>query len=302
MSGSHLTPAQSGAAPRPGTPLILCADDFGYGAGVNRGIVALAARQRLSAVSCITIGGDFRASAPELAELEGALDIGLHLTLTELGPAGPMPALAPDGRFPAIGELLRQAYRGKLAAPEIRDEILRQLEGFRTAFGRNPDFLDGHQHVHLLPTVRDAVLALFEMRELHRAHTYLRDCHEPAGAVVARRVAVPKALFLAALGRSLHRAIRRRGLAANDSFRGIYDFDPAADYRALMRRFLRGPGARPLAMCHPAAPAFAPLPGDPIAPARIREFAYLASAAFPEDLAEAGVRLARFGETGTGRA
>ena len=28
---------------------------------------------------------------------------------------------------------------------------------FIEAFGRPPDFLDGHQHVHLLPQVRDAL-------------------------------------------------------------------------------------------------------------------------------------------------
>ena len=37
-------------------------------------------------------------------------------------------------------------------------EIATQLRAFIDTFGRPPDFLDGHQHVHLFPQVRDAFL------------------------------------------------------------------------------------------------------------------------------------------------
>ena len=45
-------------------------------------------------------------------------------------------------------------------------EVRAQFEAFADAFGRPPDFVDGHQHVHLFPQVREAVL---ETRELDRA-------------------------------------------------------------------------------------------------------------------------------------
>ena len=80
-------------------------------------------------------------------------------TLT--APFKPMtPDFAPLRRRPflpladhaALG-LLRRLRPGPLAI-----EIAAQLAAFTRAFGRPPDFVDGHQHVQLFPQVRDAFL------------------------------------------------------------------------------------------------------------------------------------------------
>ena len=54
--------------------------------------------------------------------------------------------------------LLRAAMRGACGQKSLVIEIASQLRTFIDAFGRPPDFLDGHQHVHLFPQVRDAFL------------------------------------------------------------------------------------------------------------------------------------------------
>ena len=272
--------------------LVLCADDFGLSPGVSRGIADLAHAGRLSAVSCMAASPDFVASAPLLKGLERNCDIGLHVTLTALAPLGPMSSLAPNGRFPALGTLMRRLLLVSPAA-EILDELRRQLDRFGSVTGWAPDFVDGHQHVHVLPGVRQALLRLFETGELDAQTTYVRDCHEPARHVLGRGVAVPRALLISWLARPLHAELGRRALRRNRGFSGINDFSERRDFGALFRRFLRNAGPQPLVMCHPGHPDEAIRGRDPIVARRADEQAYFAGEAFRADLEAAGFRLGR---------
>jgi hypothetical protein len=119
---------------------------------------------------------------------------------------------------------------------------------------------------------------------------YVRTSVERRRTILGRRVNSGRALAFAWAGGSLARALRGRGVATNDGFSGVYDF-AAADYRALFRRFLKDVRDRTIVICHPAE---GEAPGDPIAAARTREYAYLAGGQMPADLAEAGVRVCRF--------
>lgn len=273
--------------------LIVCADDYGLGAGISRAIVALIERGRLSATSCMTVSPRWPEDAAALRPLQDRADLGLHLTLTELPPLGAMPDLAPHGRLPAIGELMRRAWTGRLAPQEIAAEVDRQLTAFAAELGRPPDFVDGHQHAHLLPVVRDIVLERLQALNA-RGTVYVRVCDEPALAVLRRGVAVPKALFLSALSRGLRRRVTAAGLPANDSFRGVTDFGSRERFGDEMRRFLEGPGERPLVMCHPGFADGEAVVPDAIAAQRPHEAAYLAGPRFLGDLAAAGCRIGRF--------
>jgi len=275
-------------------PLVLCADDFGLAPGVNRAIHALAVNGRLSATSCMVTAPAWGAAQSLLPEIAAVCDVGLHLTLTDLAPAGPLPRLAPEGRLPTLGALTKQAFLGRLDRHEIGAEIERQLAALEAALGRAPDYIDGHKHVHLLPVVRTALLDLFRAGRLDRARTYVRSCWETPRRVVARGIAVAPTLATSALAASLAKAARRTGVAANDSFRGMNDFGRARPFGALFRRFAAGPGARPLIMCHPGFPDAALAALDPVVERRQDEFDYLAGPEFTRDLAAAGRRLARF--------
>jgi len=290
-------PWRTPPAPEALRPLLLCADDFAISEGVSEGILRLADAGRLTAVGCMTGSPLWSALAPGLASVAARCDVGLHLTLTDQTPLGRLPRLAPDGRLPGRDRLLALALAGRLAddgiAGEIDAEIGRQWQAFVDARGRPPDFVDGHLHVHLLPVVRDALCARLAGCTAD-ARPYLRICWEPPAAVVRRRVAVGKALLLAALSRPLRREAGRRGLAGNDSFRGIHGFDPRVPFGPLMRRFLAGAGDRPLVMCHPGFVDARLRAIDPVTEQRRVEYDYLASERFADDLAAAGVRLARF--------
>ena len=86
--------------------------------------------------------------------------LGLHVTLT--APFEPMSeGFTPlrDGRFlPHQTKMLRRHLARRCEPERWRSKIATQLRAFIDAFGHLPDFVDGHQHVHLLPQVREALL------------------------------------------------------------------------------------------------------------------------------------------------
>jgi len=277
-------------------PLIVCADDYGLAPGVSCGILELVAAGRLSAVSCMSLSRFWPEHAGWLVPLADRVDVGLHLTLTTLPPLGPMPGLAAKGRLPGLGRLMADAYLRRLPLDEVGAEFERQFDAFVAALGRPPAFLDGHQHVHQLPGVRDLVLDLYR-RRLAGSGAWVRACAEPLPAILRRGVEPVKAMVIALQGQALARRLKATGVPSNDSFRGVYDFSGRVPYGQLLPRFLQGRGDRPLVMCHPGHADVDLVDVDSVTDQREVEWRYFSGDAYPTALARAGCRLARFGET-----
>ena len=259
--------------------LDVCADDFGQSRALSASVAALAARGRLSSLSCLVNLPDFAASAPLLAPLAGRVGLGLHFNLTEGAPLSEALARVWP-RLPALPRLIRDAHLRRLPREAIAAEWRAQLAAFERALGRAPDHVDGHQHVHHLPGVREVVLT--GIAALAPAPGVRNT-----GRVLGPGFALKRLLIERTGGRALARALARRGLPRCSALLGAYDFE-AEDYRALMRGWLaRVPAEGALLFCHPG-PAE---PGDAIAAARVREHAYLAGEDFPRDLAAAGIEL-----------
>jgi predicted glycoside hydrolase/deacetylase ChbG (UPF0249 family) len=229
---------------------VLCADDFALTEGVSRSILALLERGKLTATGAMTNRPHWQSFAPALAAFGRTADLGLHLNLTCAAPLGAMPRLAPGGELPRLADLARAAATSATARSEIAAEIARQLDAFEDGLGRAPDFIDGHQHVHVLPGIRRALLDLVARRYAAGA-VYLRDPADSIRAIRARGVAVGKALVIAGLARGFRGAVLRRGLRVNRGFSGVAPFDPARDFTADLHRFLIMPGPAHLVMCHP---------------------------------------------------
>lgn len=242
--------------------LILCADDFAFSHEVSEVIAELASNGRINATSCMAVMPGWETDSALLRHMPDHVEIGLHLVLTGEAPVTTMPGLAPAGILPEINPLGARARRRALPLDEIAAEIIAQFDRFLQGLGRPPAFVDGHQHAHALPGIRDIVLAETQRRA---PGAWIRTCTDRAGAI-ARRPFRGKALASAVHSLGLTPAAARLGLACNDSFAGHYDF--AGDYEALFPRFLRRPGSRHLVMCHPGAGARV---GDTIAAARFRE-------------------------------
>ena len=141
----------------------LCADDYGMSPGINIAIRDLVVRERLNATSAMVGAAScHQAEAISLAVLNAAeprVAIGLHVTLT--APFAPVSKdFRPlrDGAFLSLGATIRHAVLRRFDRASLVSEIVGQVEKFSELFGRRPDFIDGHQHVHMLPQIRDALL------------------------------------------------------------------------------------------------------------------------------------------------
>jgi predicted glycoside hydrolase/deacetylase ChbG (UPF0249 family) len=246
--------------------LILCADDFGLSTPISEAIADLAAAGQISATSCMAACPGWMDDSAMLKALPRRVETGLHLVLASETPITDMPILAPEGRLPGIDRLKMMALRGQLPLAELAAEISAQFQRFAEAMGRPPDFVDGHQHSHVLPAIRQLVIAATRQ---HAPQAWLRDCSERIGAIAVRPFR-GKALASAATAIGFARSAARAGLACNSGFAGHYGF--AGDYAAIFPGFLMSPGAAHLVMCHPGAGALA---GDTIADARRNEYAAL---------------------------
>lgn len=253
--------------------VILSADDFAITEGVSRGIAELARAGRISATSVMVTLRHWPTLGEEARTLRAHVAVGLHFNLTLGAPLGAMPKLAPQGQFPKIADLSRRALRRDIDAREIAAEMTRQLESFVSAVGFPPDHIDGHQHVHALPAVRDGVLAALAA---HRWSTppLLRDPTDRLGAILSRRTAIAKSGALWLLSRGFGGAARARGLPTNDSFAGVTGFEPAATATDC-ERACRHAGALHLVMCHPGFPDDELRAIDPVTDRRRAEFDHL---------------------------
>jgi len=256
--------------------IVLCADDYGLSPGVSLGIRELLERQRLSATSCIVVFPEFADDGPLLKPYLDRVDIGLHFTLTGDRSLAAV-ALEAHLRPPPLARML--------AALE------EQVAKFAGTLGRLPDYIDGHQHVHVLPVVREAVV-----RVASRIGAYVRTTIEPIDAAMWRRPARLESAYLACASRPLASLARQWGVSANRGFRGVRTFREAGPYRNLFRKMLPGADNACIVMCHPGHGDVALTARDPVVQARADEWRYFSGPDFPADLQDSGLVLGRLRE------
>jgi predicted glycoside hydrolase/deacetylase ChbG (UPF0249 family) len=273
-------------------PIWLCADDYGISTAVNKAIRDLVVRGRINATSVMVLAPSFhRSEAASLSMLNAGarrVAIGLHVTLTT--PFRPMSRDYRPTRGGAFLSLEQTFLRGALRALDrrrLKVEIATQLEAFVTLFGRAPDFIDGHQHTHHFPQVRDALL---EVVKEAAPHVWVRQCGRVA--LPERPLSDPKGLVLDALSRSFRARAAALGVKTNAAFAGTYDFNAAeADFALLFPTFLDRLPAHGVVMCHPGFVDAELERLDPLTRQREREYAFLAGDDFPALLRAHGVAL-----------
>jgi chitin disaccharide deacetylase len=269
----------------------LCADDYGISLGVNRGIRDLIARGRLNATSVMVVGGAHSRDEVEALKTVAAASrrcaIGLHVTLT--APFRPLTMhFRPldGGLFPTFPKLLRAGFLRRLDFEIVRTEVMVQLKTFIEDFGKQPDFVDGHQHAQLYPGVRDGFLDA--VKEI-APNAWVRQGGRTGP--LARRLTKPKAFFLDLLSAQFRRRAARAAVVVNPGFAGAYDFSKAPEFGGLMAQFLDGMPEGGVIMCHPGFVDETLIGLDPLTTQREREHAYLSGEQFSGLLAANNVTL-----------
>ncbi len=275
----------------PSRRIWLCADDYGLSEGVNRGIRDLIARGRLNAISAMVVGAaigrDEVAALKRVAGDSPRCAIGLHATLT--APFRPLTMhFRPidGGMFLPFAKMLRAGLLRRLDPEIIHAELMVQLTAFKDLFGRDPEFVDGHQHVQLFPQIRDAFLQA--VREAAPGAWVRQGGRRQP---LAQRLGAPKALVLDVLSAQFRKKASRANIPFNPAFAGAYDFTRQPDFGALMRQFLDRLPEGGLVMCHPGFVDETLVSLDPLTTQREAEHAYLAGTDFPALLAANRVTL-----------
>ncbi|MBD1556529.1 ChbG/HpnK family deacetylase [Vibrio sp. S9_S30] len=234
--------------------IIVCADDYGMSDDVDDAILELIENQRISATSCMTLMPSWKASARRLKELEGQAAFGLHFDL---------------GHFASLSNLMLGAMTRTLDQSAMKVTLNQQLDNFENEVGRVPDYIDGHQHVHSFPVIRDVLVSVINQRYSTNP-PWIRTPSVP----LSGHDSALKALVIKGLNIGFNSIIRERTSAkTNTSFAGLYSISETANFPALMEGWVNNLDHHGLIMCHPAIKRTNVDHGL----ARVKEYEYLRS-------------------------
>jgi predicted glycoside hydrolase/deacetylase ChbG (UPF0249 family) len=151
----------SGASARKPAYLIVNADDYGYFDCVSRGILESARQGIVTATGIFATSINFKEHAGWLADVD-SLDTGVHLNLTDQVPltAAMVKKLSRwAGRFPDKYSVAKGVLSGAISARDVKLEWQAQIERCLEQ-GLNIEFLNSHEHIHMLPPLFTVVQEL----------------------------------------------------------------------------------------------------------------------------------------------
>ena len=215
------------------------ADDFAQSEAIDTAIINLANQRIISSTSALVLSPRWPQAAKQLLDLP--LQVGLHLDLTSHFTKN-------FGCYYSLPKLIFLAYSRQLNSQALEKVIELQWNAFVDAFGRPPDFIDGHQHVHQLPVVRDALFSIIVKKSWGlQKKNWLRSCQ-------TNHFRDFKTATISVLGAQYFRKkAQQLGINTNSDFAGVYNFNAHANLKKMWANWLTHlTGETPLMMCHVA--------------------------------------------------
>lgn len=266
------------------TSIQLCADDFGQDPLINEAVLNLFDLQRLSATSVLVEAPFVRSFHQEIQEAhKRGLQVGLHFNLTL-----PFASASRDHIRSLNAWIVSSQFRFN-TTELILVALQKQLSLFEDTFGWLPDYIDGHQHVHQFPGIRETLIAEVIRRYPPDQVPWIRNTVLPTASASLPKKFKCNVLNLLG-GQRFLQQLQAAKIATNQGFLGVYDFDQPTEeqYQQLMLAWLSIAKDNTLIMCHPATGVVL---DDAIGTQRPIEYRYFKSAAFSDDLARLGVAL-----------
>ena len=272
--------------------IILCADDYGQNTAISQAIIALLREKKLSATSCMTTMPLWLEQAKWLFPFKNQIDIGVHFNLTHGRPLSSAFRMAYGDAFRSLAHLLVKSYLRQLDAPAILAELQAQLDQFVAGMGCLPDFIDGHQHIHQFPVIRDLIVEVYQAR-LRQNNSYIRSVYDTHAWVSFTQKGYGKRLLIQLCGaRAFKRRLVQQNIPHNSTFSGIYSFSQVLKYAELFPKFLKHSQQGGLIMCHPGLEGSEQ--DDAIAFFRPLEYRYFQSKSFLDACQQQQVVISRF--------
>lgn len=253
----------------------ICADDIGQDPAIAEGCLELFELGRLNQISVLSQSPFIKDHLQEISlARERGLQVGLHFNLTL--------SFNNVSFFMPLGRLVLLSHLGLLNTRLIQQALDIQIKQFEDQFQFRPDFIDGHQHIHQFPQIRDLLIALAMDRYQDHLAFWMRSTVLPP-----RTEGLPqpsKAYLLNFLGgHAFLKQLNQFNISHNAGFLGVYGFNAPSPnaYGNLMKKWLALAQENTLIMCHPANRGVL---CDAIGLQRPIEYAYLKSDQFLEDL------------------
>ena len=205
--------------------LIINADDLGADEARNRGIFEAITAGRVTSVSVLVNGDGFEDAMKQWIHMDRKdVSLGIHINLSEGRPINKDLHLltGQDGCF--LGKKATRELLMKTASGELENEIQREVKAqidMLQAFGIPITHIDGHQHIHVLPSVLPIVLKGASENKI----SWIRIPDEPHPSILSLLVqpdSPDEAVMFSNLGASARSAIMLSEVESCDHFRGLY--------------------------------------------------------------------------------
>lgn len=205
----------------------ITADDFGLTRENTRTILESVDHGCVSRVSVIPNGYAVDEALAAWDKRKNTLELSVHFNLTE-GKALSAPSdisrlVDHEGNFKhsSLKLLVLSLTGGARLQAEIQRELSLQVARMRAFAGNEPVFVDGHQHIHMIPMVFDAILALHAKQPFAGVRVTREPFFIPTDALFAYAgLGSVRHFGLNLLARRARRVARTAGLHFRDHFVG----------------------------------------------------------------------------------
>lgn len=188
----------------------IIADDLGLHKSINDGVVFLMKENKIDGASLMANGEAFEDAVRQCIDNQLS-NVGIHLNLVEQMSVTSGNPMLRNHRIFFVRYIL-----GLIGRDFIQKELEGQIQKV-TQTGIKPVFINGNQHLHLLPGIMDIVIRL----AIKYGVQYIRIVNEPVSLGRGKFLRQIQLLFLNFLSRIAKNKIRKMGLICNDYFIGF---------------------------------------------------------------------------------
>lgn len=239
--------------------IIVNIDDLGLSRAVNKASVELSYKKTIHSCSFMSQGSIFPSEVQELTS--NKTEIGLHFDLTQFN------------KKHNLKEIIIKSYLHQWNFNELNSIIDNQLKKYEEKIGHIPTFIDGHQHVHQLPQIREAIIRKVEDRYNEKI---------PLRSTKPLSIGLKSSIIYTLGGLKTRKILENKKWPHNKVFSGVYGFN--LNKEKLLEKWdqwlKKAPQDGLVIMCHPAVPDNSW--NDEIKRAREIEWALLNSEAFSQ--------------------
>ena len=226
---------------------IIVADDFGLCEKHDAIIIDLIHGKKINAVSVFVHEELNQNRIKELILNKHIISIGLHLNLTT-----PLPKIIKTFSIKRliISNLFRFTHNN-----EIKRNLSAQIESFKNIFGEFPDFIDGHQHIHMFPGILTNLLTLLDNETLPPKFWIRTSASQYfIGFLNEYHNSGVKSLLINVLSWVARKRIIKKSLITNRDFTGFFNLKAETrKFKCQYKMMLKNLHSNQLVMVHPGS-------------------------------------------------